>query len=153
VFQFDVRRPRCEIPVGDGEAKGVVERLQRFMGTSFAPGRSFISERDYQDQLDRWFSERANCASTARCGSGRSTGSRGSGADAALPALAPGLDRRLVLRVLPKPYVPVDRNDYSLDPRFAGRRAELSVTQREVTGVALDTGELVCPTEGALRAG
>jgi hypothetical protein len=60
-----------------------------------------------------------------------------------LPERPPDTDRRLVVRVPPQPYVHVDRNDYSLDPRFAGRRVELRVTQRELRAVALDTGELV----------
>ena len=38
----------------------------------------------------------------------------------------------------------VDSNDYSLDPRLVGRRVELSVSQREILAVALDTGELAC---------
>ena len=45
---------------GDCQAKGVVERLQGFAETSFEPGRAFVNELDFQDQLDRWFSERAN---------------------------------------------------------------------------------------------
>ena len=36
----------------------------------------------------------------------------------------------------------VDRNDYSIDPAFAGRRVELRVSQTHVTAVVLDTGEL-----------
>ena len=40
---------------GDCQAKGVSERLQGFMETSFEPGRSFCNELDFQDQLDRWF--------------------------------------------------------------------------------------------------
>jgi len=47
-----------------------------------------------------------------------------------------------VLRVPPQPYVRVDRNDYSLDPRLVGRRVEVRVCQREIVAVALDTGEL-----------
>jgi hypothetical protein len=43
-----------------------------------------------------------------------------------------------------QPYLRVDTNDYSLDPRLAGRRVEARVSQREVTAVALDTGELAC---------
>jgi hypothetical protein len=35
-----------------------------------------------------------------------------------------------------------DTNDYSLDPRLAGRRVEVRVSQTELTAVALDTGEL-----------
>jgi hypothetical protein len=61
-----------------------------------------------------------------------------------LPAPAPDLDRRLVVRVAPQPFVRVDRNDYSLDPRLVGRRVEVRVSQREVVAVALDTGELAC---------
>ena len=45
---------------GDCQAKGVVERLQGFIETSFESGRSFANELDFQDQLDRWFEERAN---------------------------------------------------------------------------------------------
>jgi transposase len=59
---------------GDCQAKGVSERLQGFMETSFEPGRSFANELDFQDQLDRWFSERANVRCIARSASVRSTG-------------------------------------------------------------------------------
>jgi hypothetical protein len=38
----------------------------------------------------------------------------------------------------------VDTNDYSLDPGLVGRRVEIRVSQREVRGVALDSGELAC---------
>jgi hypothetical protein len=49
-----------------------------------------------------------------------------------------------VTRVPQQPYLRVDRNDYSLDPAFAGRRVELRVSQTHVTAVVLDTGELAC---------
>jgi hypothetical protein len=61
-----------------------------------------------------------------------------------LPSPLPDLDRRLVTRVPQQPYLRVDRNDYSLDPAFAGRRVELRVSQTQVTAVVLDTGELAC---------
>ena len=51
-------------------------------------------------------------------------------------------DRRFVVRVAQQPLVRVDRNDYSIDPRFAGRRVEVRVSQREVAAIVLDTGEL-----------
>jgi hypothetical protein len=44
----------------------------------------------------------------------------------------------------PTPYLRLDTNDYSLDPRLVGRRVEVIVDQRTVTAVALDTGELAC---------
>lgn len=62
----------------------------------------------------------------------------------ALPAVMPDIDRRFVARVPAQPYVRVDRNDYSLDPRLVGRRVEMRVTQSELIAVALDTGELAC---------
>src|SRR5439155_4184284 len=61
-----------------------------------------------------------------------------------LPERLPDVDRRLVTRVPPDPYVRVDACDYSLDPRLVGRRVELRISQRQVLAVALDTGELVC---------
>ena len=47
-------------------------------------------------------------------------------------------------RVPAQPYLRVDRNDYSLDPRLVGRRVELRVSQSEITAVCLDGGELAC---------
>jgi hypothetical protein len=49
---------------------------------------------------------------------------------------------RSVLRVPAQPYFRFDTNDYSLGPRFAGRRVELHIGQREIHAIALDTGEL-----------
>ena len=63
---------------------------------------------------------------------------------AALPATAPDIDRRWVLRVPPDPYLRFDTCDYSLDPGLVGRRVEARVSEREVSAVALDTGELAC---------
>ena len=59
-----------------------------------------------------------------------------------LPEHLPDTDRRSVVRVPQQPYLRVDRNDYSIDPRFAGRRVEVRVSQTEITAVVLDTGEL-----------
>ena len=54
----------------------------------------------------------------------------------------PDVDRREVIRVPAQPLVRVDRNDYSINPAFAGRRVEVRVSQTHVTAVVLDTGEL-----------
>jgi transposase len=129
----------------DPQSKGVVERLQGYAETSFEPGRSFANERDYQLQLDRWFDERANLRfhRTLRC---RPADRLAEELELMrpLPERLPDLDRRLVMRVPPDPYVRVDSCDYSLDARLVGRRVELRVSQREVLAVALDTGELAC---------
>jgi hypothetical protein len=132
----------------------MIERLQGFIETSFEPGRSFANELDFQDQLDRWFDERANTRlhrtlrerPVDRLAREREQLRR-------LPAPAPDLDRRIVLRVPPQPYVHVDRNDYSLDPRLVGRRVEVRIGQREVVAVALDTGELAARHRRVFAAG
>ena len=129
----------------DPQAKGVVERLQGYMETSFEPGRSFAGELDFQEQLDRWFGERANLRfhRTLRC---RPADRLGEELELMrpLPERLPDVDRRLVTRVPPDPYVRVDTNDYSLDPRLVDRRVELRVSRREILAACLDTGELAC---------
>ena len=60
----------------------------------------------------------------------------------AIPGRPRNSARRWVTRVAPDPYLRVDTNDYSLDPRLVGQRVEVSVDQRHVTAIALDTGEL-----------
>jgi transposase len=132
----------------DPQAKGVVERLQDFMERSFEPGRSFANHLDFQLQLDRWFTERANgrqhktlrCRPIDRLVEEREVMSP-------LPAAGPDCDRRWVLRVAPDPHLRFDTCDYSLDPAFVGRRVEARVSDREVLAIALDSGELVCRHE------
>lgn len=129
---------------GDAQAKGLLERLHGFIETNFEPGRTFANELDYQDQLDRWFSERAN-PRVHRTLRERPVDrlERERPEMRALPDEMPETERRFVIRVPTQPYLRFDRNDYSLDPRYAGRRAEVTVTQREISATALDTGELV----------
>jgi hypothetical protein len=129
----------------DPQAKGVVERLQDFMERSFEPGRCFANELDYQLQLDAWFDDRANprMHNTLRCRPiDRLLEERE--VMAPLPGRPPDVDRRWVLRVPPDPHLRFDTCDYSLDPALVGRRVEARVTEREVSAVALDTGEQAC---------
>ena len=127
---------------GDAEAKGLLERSHRFMRTSFEPGRSFANELDYQAQLDAW-TERANARThrtTRAVPAERLVEERRRMRP--LPGTLPGAARRFVTRVPQQPYLRFDTNDYSLDPRLAGRRVEVRTSQRELRAVALDTGEL-----------
>jgi hypothetical protein len=128
---------------GDCQAKGMLERLHDFIERSFEPARSFANELDYQDQLDGWFSGRANARlhrSLRAVPAERLAEERQ--LMRPLPRPLPCLDRRFVVRVAAQPYLRFDTNDYSLDPRLAGRRVEVRVSQRELVAVALDTGEL-----------
>jgi transposase len=133
------------LEASDPQSKGVVERLQGYLETSFEPGRSFAGPLDFQEQLDRWFAKRANLRfhRTLRCRPLDRLAEELS-VMRPLPERLPDVERRLVTRVPPDPYLRVDTNDYSLDPSLVGRRVELRVSQREVLAVALDTGELAC---------
>jgi transposase len=132
------------LDAGDAQAKGVLERSHRFMRTNFEPGRRFANPLDFQLQLDAWC-ERVNgrVHRTLRAvPAQRLTEERERMRP--LPPARPHTDHRLVLRVPQQPYLRVDRNDYSIDPVFAGRRVEARISQTEVTAVVLDSGELAC---------
>jgi transposase len=128
----------------DPQAKGAVERLQGYAETNFEPGRVFANELDFQDQLDGWF-QKVN-ARTHKTLRERPIDRLAAELEAMapLPTELPDTARRWVTRVAPDPYLRVDTNDYSLDPGLVGRRVEVSVDQRHVTAVALDTAELAC---------
>lgn len=132
------------LEAGDAQAKGALERSHRYMRSNFEPGRRFANPLDFQAQLDGWC-ERANlrvhrtirAVPVERLVEERER-------MRPLPERLPDIDRRLVVRIPQQPYVRVDRNDYSIDPAFAGRRVEVRVSQGEVTAVVLDSGELAC---------
>jgi len=132
------------LEAADPQAKGVLERSHRFLRSNFEPGRRFANHLDFQDQLDGW-GDRVNqrvhrttrAIPTERLAEERQR-------MRPLPARLPDTDRRLVVRVPQQPYLRVDRNDYSIDPVFCGRRVELRISQSHVSAVVLDTGEVAC---------
>jgi transposase len=132
------------LDAGDAQAKGLLERSHRFMRSNFEPGRRFANALDFQLQFDGWC-DRVNqrvhrtvrAVPTERL-------LQEQGRMGPLPDPMPDTDRRMVLRVPQQPLLRVDRNDYSIDPAFAGRRVEVRVSQGEVTAIVLDTGELAC---------
>jgi transposase len=132
------------LAAADPQAKGILERSHRFMRSNFEPGRRFANEADFQHQFDGWCDKvnlrvhrtvRAVPVERLELERERLR---------PLPERLPDLDRRMVTRVPQRPYLRVDRNDYSLDPAFAGRRVELRVSQTHVSAVVLDSGELAC---------
>lgn len=126
----------------DPQAKGALERSHRFMRSNFEPGRVFANHLDFQDRLDAW-TQKANRRKhrTTRAIPAERLAQE-TQRMRPVPARLPETDRRHVIRVPAQPFVRVDRNDYSIDPRFAGRRVEVRVSQIEITAVVLDTGEL-----------
>lgn len=131
----------CE--AADPQAKGVIERLQGYIETSFEPARSYANHLDYQDQLDNWFENKANVRKHRELR--EVPAERLINEHESMRALPEALfpePRRWVIRVPAQPFLRFDTNDYSLDPRFAGRRVEVKASQREILATVLDTGEV-----------
>jgi transposase len=127
---------------GDPQAKGALERAHRFVHGNFEAGRRFANALDFQLQLDDWadkINARVHRTTRALVAERLAEERR---AMRPLPAALPDSDRRFVARVPPQPYLRIDRNDYSLDPRLVGRRVEVRAGQSQITAVCLDSGEL-----------
>ena len=110
---------------GDPEAKGLVERANGYLETSFLPGRSFGSPMDFNAQLAAWTAlvntrtRRAlGCAPTERIEVDRA-------GMLALPPVAPLTGWRTSIRLPRDHYVRLDGNDYSVHPGVVGRRVEV----------------------------
>jgi transposase len=109
----------------DPEAKGLVERANGYLETSFLPGRRFTSPADFNDQLGEWTAtvngrvRRAlGCAPADRITADRA-------AMMTLPPVAPETGWRASLRLPRDHYVRLDANDYSVHPAVIGRRVEV----------------------------
>lgn len=110
---------------GDPEAKGLVERANGYLETSFLPGRRFSSPAEFNSQLEEWL-VRANTRQHRRLGCrpmDRWEADRA--AMVTLPPVAPVAGWRLVTRLPRDHYVRVDSNDYSVHPVAVGRWVEV----------------------------
>jgi len=116
----------------DPEAKGIVERMNGYYETSFLPGRRFADVDDFNRQFTGWL-RRANSrihGTTRRRPAEAIWEDRG--AMMAFPPVLPDPSWRFATRLPRDHYVRVDTNDYSVNPRFVGRRIEVRVTLDEV---------------------
>jgi transposase len=109
----------------DPEAKGLVERANGYLETSFLPGRSFTGPEDFNAQLAAWLTivnqrpRRAlGCAPAERIAADRA-------AMLPLPPVAPVTGWRAWTRLARDHYVRLDGNDYSVHPAVIGRRIEV----------------------------
>lgn len=118
---------------GDPEAKGLVERANRYLETSFLPGRRFTGPDDFNSQLAEWL-PRANGRVHATL---RQRPADLVAADRAamlpLPPVLPDPSLRLTVRVGRDHYVRVGTCDYSVHPKAIGRRVDVRVTLDQVT--------------------
>jgi transposase len=117
---------------GDPEAKGLVERANGYLETSFLPGRAFASPADFNAQLGDWLAlvnqrprRVLGCAPTDRIEADRA-------AMLALPPVAPVTGWRSSLRLPRDHYVRLDSNDYSVHPAVVGRRVEVAADLDQV---------------------
>lgn len=109
----------------DPEAKGLVERANGYLETSFLPGREFASPADFNRQLADWLAvvntrpRRAlGCAPADRIAADRQ-------AMIALPPVPPATGWRFSARLARDHYIRLDCNDYSVHPAAIGRRIEV----------------------------
>jgi transposase len=120
-------------PPRDAEFKGMVERTNGFLETSFLPGRSFASPADFNAQLGEWLPY-AN-ARTVRAIQGRPVDLLEAEYPSllVLPPVAPPVGLTARVRLGREYYVRVDTVDYSVDPRVIGRFVDVTATLDTVT--------------------
>ena len=120
-------------PPRDPEFKGMVERNNQFLETSFLPGRVFTSPADFNTQLTQWLA-RANTR-TVRSIQGRPVDVLATDYQAMLPLppVAPLTGLNLRIRLGRDYYVRLDTVDYSVDPRVIGRLVDVIASPVEVT--------------------
>ncbi|MFG3642529.1 IS21 family transposase [Micromonospora sp. NPDC047762] len=110
----------------DPEAKGLVERANGYLETSFLPGRRFGSPQDFNNQLTEWLVRANNrhhrvlgCRPADRWDADRA-------AMLSLPPVAPVIGWRQTTRLPRDHYVRLDSNDYSVHPSVVGRRVDVT---------------------------
>lgn len=120
-------------PPRDPEYKGMVERTNGYLETSFLPGRHFGSPGDFNTQLGDWL-VRANTR-TVRSIQARPVDLFETDylAMLTLPPIAPNVGLQQRIRLSRDYYVRVDTVDYSVDPRSIGRFVEVTASADTVT--------------------
>lgn len=117
----------------DPESKGMVERANQYLETSFLPGRSFTSPQDFNSQLGQWLP----IANTRRVRAldGRPVDFLDSDRAQmlALPPVPPITETVASVRLGRDYYVRVAGNDYSVDPHAIGQLVDVTTTLAQVT--------------------
>lgn len=126
----------------DPEAKGLVERANGYLETSFLPGRAFSDPDDFNAQLDEWLIKanqrrhrRLQCRPVDRWEADRA-------AMLELPPVDPVIGWRSSTRLPRDHYVRLDANDYSVHPSAIGRRVEVRADLEQVRITAVGGAEV-----------
>jgi hypothetical protein len=119
---------------GFPQGKGVVERANGYLETSFLPGRTFTDIADFNHQLRGWLATKANRRVHA------ATGCRpvdrmaeDLGAMGKLPPVLPDVAWHSAVRLGRDHYVRYGTCDYSVHPRALGRRVQVRADLEWVT--------------------
>lgn len=114
-----------QLPPRDPESKGIVERTNGFMETSFMPGRTFTGIADFNAQLGSWLPV-ANMREHRRIGGKpQDRHAEDLAAMTGLPPVAPAFEFIERTRLPRDYYVRVLSNDYSVDPAMIGRLVDI----------------------------
>jgi transposase len=119
---------------GDPEAKGIVERGNKYFETSFLPGRAFASAADFNTQMTDWLGRTAAVRQQRRLGCrpiDRFETDRA--AMLMLPPVTPRLGWQAITRLPRDHYVRIASNDYSVDPVAIGRQVAVHADLGTVT--------------------
>lgn len=118
---------------GDPEAKGIVERANGYLETSFLPGRTFTDPADFNAQLKAWLAKanhrvqrRLACRPVDRIAEDRA-------AMLPLPPVLPDTSWHKTVRLPRDHWVRVGTCDYSVHPGAVGRLVEVSCDLERVT--------------------
>jgi hypothetical protein len=121
----------------DPETKGVVERANQFLETSFLPGRAFASPEDFNNQIAAWL-PKANARLVRRTGAKPSELiAVDKAAMLALPPVPPVTGFTARVRLPQDYYVRMGSNDYSVHPQAIGRFVDVTADLETVT-ISLD---------------
>jgi transposase len=118
----------------DPETKGLVERANGYLETSFLPGRVFVSAADFNTQLGDWLCSIANRrihATTRLIPAEALTADRA--AMAALPPVAPVTGTTVTTRLGRDYYVSPGGNAYSVHPEVIGRMVTIRAALDRIT--------------------
>ena len=117
----------------DPESKGIVERANGYLETSFMPGRTLASPADFNAQLTDWLTV-ANTRHVRRIDARPvDVIEADRAAMTPLPPIPPVVGIRERVRLGRDYYVRVASNDYSVDPRFIGRFVDVHADLEQVT--------------------
>lgn len=132
-FQGTLATRIVQLKPFDPESKGIVERMNGFLETSFMPGRTFTSPADFNQQLSSWL-EGANSRRHATLKARPvDLWLEDKATMLTLPPVDPVTGMRGQSRLGRDYYLRIASNDYSVDPGFIGRMVTWEANLDHVT--------------------